>query len=143
LQLIKLRADSILRRVNEGQSAVPTALRTELFEVHWSVGLQMSNKESKTAPPSSRSEGSLFDCNRVTLQMACAWGTFSFVANSRSSLPRSSSESHSPRTHPHFGQSIRYTIAPFARAPKLKFGGTLHVEQTKTSVPFRAFIPDR
>ena len=46
-------------------------------------------------------------------------------------------------TMPHFGQSIRYTISPLSRAPNVKFGGTLQVEQTKMIVPFRAFIPPK
>src|ERR1700730_18199209 len=44
---------------------------------------------------------------------------------------------------PHLGQSIRSTNWPFSCAPKVKLGGTLHVEHTKINVPFRAFIPDR
>jgi hypothetical protein len=65
------------------------------------------------------------------------------LANSLSSWSRASSVSHSPRTMPHLGQSIRNASSPLSCAPNVKFGGVLQVEQTKISVPFRAFIPER
>jgi len=64
-------------------------------------------------------------------------------ANSPSSWSPASSVSHSPRTMPHLGQSIRNPSSPLSCDPNVKFGGVLHVEQTKISVPFRAFIPER
>jgi hypothetical protein len=64
-------------------------------------------------------------------------------ANSLSSWSRASSVSHSPRTMPHLGQSIRNTSSPLSCAPNVKLGGVLQVEHTKISVPFRAFIPER
>jgi hypothetical protein len=41
---------------------------------------------------------------------------------------------------------LQHQVRQFAlvvRAPKVKFSGTLHVEQMNITVPFRAFIPDR
>jgi hypothetical protein len=75
--------------------------------------------------------------------MAPTWGLFNAFANSLNSRPRASIESHSPSTQPHYGHNIRYANSPPGLAPKVKFGGTRQVEQTKTHVPFRAFIPDR
>src|SRR5580704_1455432 len=64
-------------------------------------------------------------------------------ANSPSSWSPASSVSHSPRTMPHLGQSIRNPSSPLSCDPNVKFGGVLQVEQTKIIVPFRAFISER
>src|ERR1700727_1637338 len=82
----------------------------------------------------------LLELRAVSRESGSQCFAFTVFANSLSSRPRASSVSHSPSTMPHFGQSIRYTNSPLLRAPNVKFGGTLQVEQIKIIVPFRALI---